>query len=80
MGKEGTGGTPPRRRDGPTGPAPSGKWDGRDRRRCVPWCGVHHGRRDRGSMKGKGRDGRNSAAEQFRSHRSRTVREVGREG
>ena len=46
MGKEGTGGTPPRRRDGPTGPAPSGKWGGRDRRRGVPWCGVHHGRRD----------------------------------
>ena len=53
------------------------EWDGRDRRRCVPWCGVHHGRRDRGSVKGKGRDGRNSATAQGRSHRSRTVRDVG---
>ena len=44
------------------------------------WCGVHHGRRDRKSMKGKGRDGRNSTTAQGWSHRSRTVREVGWEG
>ena len=31
-------------------------------------------------MKGKGKDGRNSAMAQGRSHRSRTVREVGWEG
>ena len=52
--KEGMGETPPQRNDGPTGPAPSGKWDGSDRRcvvvwsdrrRGVPWCGGHHGRR-----------------------------------
>ena len=40
------GGAPPRCRDGPTAPAPSGKWDGRDRRRCELWCGVQEGQRE----------------------------------
>ena len=38
------------------------------------------GRGSGGSLNGKGRDGRNSATAQGRSHRSRTVREVGWEG
>ena len=33
-----------------------------------------------GSVRGRPRDGRSSATAQGRSHRSRTVREVGREG
>ena len=42
--------------------------------------GSGEGRGRGGSVKGKGRDGRNSATAQGRSHRSRTVREVGWEG
>ena len=67
----------PRSRAGPTGPASSGKWGGRDRRRRGGWCGGNLYRRDREK---KGREERKSATEQGRSHRSRTVREVGWEG
>merc|ERR1719431_1937513 len=64
------GGTPPRPKDSPTGPAPSGKWDGRDRRRGAPWCGLHHGRRSRGSVNRRG-----NGREELR-HGERTVPQV----
>ena len=35
----------PRNRAGPTGPAPSGKWGERDRRRCGRWYGGTEGQR-----------------------------------